>query len=173
MYRHKHRLSHGIIILDVSYQDNTLSDRDSACRSSTLSPNNTLNSEPNDADYAATSTGTDDEEWEVRYDSETDQLYEVPSTGHNDEAETAFFGQLRREAWDTEEIRSSHTTAKRRSVANAVKKNKRAKTLASDSSGHDYYATADDVLDGDVQAAGFGDSVAGLSWEGVGQSRYA
>ncbi|SAL98697.1 hypothetical protein [Absidia glauca] len=150
-------------------KDYTLSD--SPYRSNALSPQ--LNSEPNDADSAATGHEGADDEWEVHYDSETDELYEVPCSGHNDEAEESFFGQLRREAWDTDEIRSSHATAKRRSVANVVKKNKRTRTLVSDSGVHDYYNTADDVLDDNVQAAGFGDSVAGLSWEGVGQSRYA
>ncbi|KAI8331748.1 hypothetical protein BC941DRAFT_438359 [Chlamydoabsidia padenii] len=105
----------------------------------------------------------DDDDWEIRYESTTDD---------DEQADIDFFGQLRREVWNVNDIRKCHAAAKKRSLTNVIKKNKRPRTQASDYD-HNYYTTTDDTLDGDVAAAGFGDTVAGLSWEGMGQSRYA
>ncbi|CAO3589968.1 unnamed protein product [Absidia cylindrospora] len=96
---------------------------------------------------------------------------------HDEQAEDLFFGQFHRQTWDTNDIRSTHDTMKKRSMANVIKKNKIQRTSTShiptSSSNHDYYTTADDVLEESFGAAGFGESAAGLSWEGVGQSRYS
>ncbi|KAI8093557.1 uncharacterized protein BX664DRAFT_329970 [Halteromyces radiatus] len=128
--------------------------------------------QPRTAERKAHVTTEDKDEWEPTYDPETDTVYEVATTGHDSDAEALFWGQFRRERWHKQDIQMAHDAAKKKSMVTAIKKNKRIKTNSTFVP-NNHYVTSDDVLENDFEASGFGDSVAGLTWEGIGQSRYA
>ncbi|KAI9309261.1 hypothetical protein BJ944DRAFT_38144 [Cunninghamella echinulata] len=117
----------------------------------------------------------------IELDNETNQITHTTkdqvtkSDWHDEDAEDSFFRQFKREIWIKEDIVKEHKEAKKRSMSTVIRKNnkKLRSNMKTQDRSNNYYSTSDEILEGNFEESGFGSSLTSLSYEGIGQARYA